>query len=371
MRSVRRCFGRGFSSLHAVEYSQNGVPQQVLQYKPLEATGKAGANQVKLKMLAAPINPSDINMIEGTYGVKSVLPAFGGNEGVAEVQEVGASVNGLSVGDWVIPIEAGLGTWRQELLADASKVFKVANDIPVAYAATLGVNPCTAYRMLNDFVALKEGDVIIQNGANSMVGLAIIQLARERGIRTINVVRSARPEVDNINQLLDNLGGDVNIPDTYLNSHGFNEILADLPPIKLALNCVGGEAATDLARALGVGGTMVTYGGMAKRPLQIPFDLITYKQLKLCGFWMAKWNTQHSAAERQVMLDYITTLIREEKLSFFFEMHDFDDFHHAFRASTESFHFRKVVLNLNYPDRMVEHDQKTTEDYWHFEAPVV
>lgn len=74
--------------------------------------------------------------------------------------------------------------------ADASNLVKVPKDIPAAYAATLSVNPATAYRLLADFEKLVPGDVIIQNGANSMVGLAIIQLARERGIKTINVIRA-------------------------------------------------------------------------------------------------------------------------------------------------------------------------------------
>ena len=69
---------------------------------------------------------------------------------------------------------------------------KVPNDIPAAYAATIAVNPCTAYRMLRDFVSLKPGDVIMQNGANSMVGLAVIQMAREMGVKTINIIRSDR-----------------------------------------------------------------------------------------------------------------------------------------------------------------------------------
>ena len=42
--------------------------------------------------------------------------------------------------------------------------------------ATIAVNPGTAYRMLKDFVALKSGDVVIQNGANSAVGQAVIQV---------------------------------------------------------------------------------------------------------------------------------------------------------------------------------------------------
>ena len=371
MRPVLR-LRRAFSSISGVQYAGYGAPAKVLQLKTIESVGKPADNQVKLKVLAAPINPSDINMIEGTYGVKATtFPAYGGNEGVAKVLEVGKQVQGLQEGDWVIPAEAGLGTWRQELICASSSVLKIANDIPIAYAATLGVNPCTAYRLLQDFADLKPGDVIIQNGANSMVGLAVIQLARERGIKTINVIRSDRPEVLQMVRLLTNLGGNINITDTYLNSFAFKEILADLPPVKLAFNCVGGEAATDLARTLATGGTMVTYGGMSKRPLKIPFDLITYKQLNLKGFWMADWNATHSVEEKQPMLDHVTDLIRANKLSFFFEMHDFDDFHYAFEQNSEPYRLRKLVLNLDYPDRFEEHDKKTKDDYWHFEAPLV
>lgn len=72
----------------------------------------------------------------------------------------------------------------------AENVMVVDDRLPAAYAATLSVNPATAYRLLSDFSKLEAGDVIIQNGANSMVGMAIIQMARERGIKTINIVRS-------------------------------------------------------------------------------------------------------------------------------------------------------------------------------------
>lgn len=89
-------------------------------------------------------------------------------------------------------IELMTGTWRQEAVVSSDDVIRVANDIPVAYAATIAVNPATAYRMLRDFEQLKPGDVIIQNGANSMVGLAVVQMAREMGIKTVNIIRSDR-----------------------------------------------------------------------------------------------------------------------------------------------------------------------------------
>jgi trans-2-enoyl-CoA reductase len=88
-----------------------------------------------------------------------------------------------------------------------------------------------------------------------MVGLAVIQMARELGIKTINVVRSDRPSLTETIRLLTNLGGDINITDKYLETSAFNDILKDLPPVKLALNCVGGEVATSMARVLAPNGT--------------------------------------------------------------------------------------------------------------------
>lgn len=58
----------------------------------------------------------------------------------------------------------------------------------------LNVNPCTAYRMLKDYVPLKPGDLILQNGGNSAVGQNVIQLCKIWGIRSVNVVRN-RPEI--------------------------------------------------------------------------------------------------------------------------------------------------------------------------------
>lgn len=305
---------------------------------------------------------------EGVYGVKPALPAFGGNEGVAEVVAAGANVKGLSKGDWVVPGNAPFGTWRQVATAKAADMIKVPNDIPAAYASSLLINPSTAYRMLRDFKSLKPGDWIIQNGANSMVGMAVIQLAREMGVKTINVIREDRPEVGNTLRLLENLGGDINITDEYLGSAGSLEILKDLPPISLALNCVGGESGVDLARVLAPKGTLVTYGNMSKKALTVPEDLVTSKQLQLKGFWIAEWIKNNSAEARSAMLNELAGSVREKKLTFFYELHDLDDFDYALSKAQEPFRFRKVVLNLDHPDRMAEHDARPESDYNVFET---
>jgi trans-2-enoyl-CoA reductase len=77
-------------------------------------------------------------------------------------------------------------------LVDVDSILKIPNDIPAAYAATIGVNPSTAYRLLKDFANLQPGDYVMQNAANSMVGYAVVQIARLMGLKTINIIRSDR-----------------------------------------------------------------------------------------------------------------------------------------------------------------------------------
>lgn len=78
-----------------------------LETQPLPSS--LGNGQILVKFLASPINPADLNQIEGVYGVKAKLPAVGGNEGVAVVVASGSGVSKVQVNDHVIPARPGLG----------------------------------------------------------------------------------------------------------------------------------------------------------------------------------------------------------------------------------------------------------------------
>lgn len=371
VRHNRSLFSRQSRALGLVaRHTVCGNPLEVLNLENVDPidTSKIGNKDVALKMLAAPINPSDTLMVQGRYGIAPKLPAIGGNEGVGVVQAVGKDVSNFKAGDWVIPRGGGFGTWCQEAVVSEASVDKVANDIPVEYAATIGVNPCTAYRLLKDFGDLQPGDYIIQNAANSMVGYCVIQMANLMGIKTINVIRSDRPDVFEELRLLDNLGGTINVTDEYLNSAGFKEILSEISTLKVGFNAVGGESANDIARSLPFGSTMVTYGGMSNRPIEVAQETLNSKQLKMKGFWISKWVVENSAEDRADMLDDIAGWIRENQICYFMNVHDFDDFKYALESATIPFERRKVVLNLDYPDRMAEHDAKTAKDYEKFEV---
>jgi len=293
----------------------------------------------------------DFNIIEGTYGVPGVksdikFPAVGGNEGVGTVLEVGSSVKGIQVNDRVIPAKSGLGTWRTHGVFESNDLQTVNKDIPTEYAGSLSVNPATAYRLLKDFVDLKPGDVVIQNASTGMVGQAVTQLARQMGIKTINIIRSDKPDFDQMVMKTQELGGYLAVSDKYMLTAPFRRLLSDLPPPKLALNGAGGDSATEMLRILGNGGTMVTYGAMSRKPFTIPASHLIFKQLSLKGFWLSEWYKTHSAEERQKMFNDLSNSIKQGHLKLNMEKFKFDQFESALAKTNDDSRKRKVILDM-------------------------
>lgn len=284
-------------TISAAIYETHGKPTEVIQVRELPRP-VAGEGEVIVEVRAAPINPADLNAIEGKYPVRPELPATPGFEGSGFVTELGAGVADLKVGTQVLlPHDAG--TWREALAVPADKLVAVPEELDPVQTAMLKINPITASRMLHDFVQLQRGDWLIQNAANSAAGRAAIQIAHDLGYKTVNVVR--RPE------LIDELraeGGDVVLVDGE-NLREEVKTATGGAPIRLALNAVGGENALRVANTLAPDATMVTYGAMSLQPLRIPNGLLIFKNLHFCGFWVNKW---YERATPQQRLDTFTPL---------------------------------------------------------------
>ncbi|ERL89200.1 hypothetical protein D910_06574, partial [Dendroctonus ponderosae] len=272
-------------------YSEYGDPLKVVNLSPAELRDPQ-PDEVVVKLLVAPVNPADINTIQGKYPSKPALPAVPGNEGVGQVIKVGTNVKDLVEGDHVVPLRQNLGTWQTHLVLSKDIVLKVPQKLGVIEAATLTVNPCTAYRMLRDFTELKPGDSVIQNGSNSACGQYIIQICRSWGIRTINIIRD-RPNVSDLKAYLINLGATHVLTEEELRTTDiFKSGQINKP--KLALNCVGGKNALECSRHLQNGSPMVTYGGMSREPLAVPTAALIFKDLQFRGFWMTRWSEKNA-----------------------------------------------------------------------------
>uniref|UniRef100_A0A0N4ZYP6 Enoyl-[acyl-carrier-protein] reductase, mitochondrial n=1 Tax=Parastrongyloides trichosuri TaxID=131310 RepID=A0A0N4ZYP6_PARTI len=290
-------------------YEEYGDPQTVIKLKTTNIDENLSKDQIIVKWLASPLNPADINQIQGVYPVKPKLPAVPGNEGCGRVIKVSNSVKNLKEGDLILPSNAGQGTWRDYALLNSSDVFKINKNFSIENASTLQVNPPTAYRMLKDFVSLKKGDFVIQNGANSAVGKFAIQMCRIFGIKSVNIVRN-RENIDELKKELKDLGADYVFTEQELTSEGRN-----FTKCKLALNCVGGKSSLMLGRSLDHNGVMVTYGGMSKQPVQCLTGPFIFKNISLRGFWMSRWYTiKENEEERNKMYDDIYEMYKSGEL---------------------------------------------------------
>lgn len=277
-------------NINAAVYEKHGNPADVLHVEsrplPTPAQGEA-----VVKMRAAPINPADLNQIEGKYPIRPELPAIPGFEGAGVVVDLGANVRNLSARALVI-LPHNVGTWRQAVAVKADDLVVVPAGIEPVHAAMLKINPMTAWRLLHDYVDLKKGDWLIQNAANSAAGRAVIQIAHELGYKTVNVVRRA--------ELIDELraeGGDVVLVDGE-NLRDEVKAATSGAPIRLGLNAIGGESALRLANCLAPGSTLVTFGAMSLQPLKIPNGLLIFKDLRFRGIWINKWYDNATKQER-------------------------------------------------------------------------
>ncbi len=277
-------------SISAVIYDKHGNPPDVLRIEQ-RPWPTPGPGDVVVEMRAAPINPADLNQIEGKYPVRPELPATPGFEGSGVVVELGQNVENISVGAHVI-LPHNFGTWREAGAIKATDVVVVPDEIDFTQAAMLKINPLTAWRLLHGYVTLARGDWLIQNAANSAAGRAVIQISRELGYKTVNVVRRE--------ELVANLraeGGDV----VLLDGEKLREEVAEATgraPIRLGLNAVGGESALRLANTLAPSATLVTYGAMSLQPLRIPNGLLIFKDLRFRGIWINQWYDRATIEER-------------------------------------------------------------------------
>ncbi|KAL0369727.1 UNVERIFIED_CONTAM: Enoyl-[acyl-carrier-protein] reductase, mitochondrial [Sesamum angustifolium] len=242
-----------------------------------------------------------------------------------EVHSVGPAVKGLGPGDWVIPSPPSSGTWQTYVVKEQSVWHRIDKSTPMEYAATITVNPLTALRMLEDFVDLKSGDAVVQNGATSIVGQCIVQLARVRGLHSINIIRD-RAGSNEVKQKLKELGADEVFTESQLDVKNVKSLLADIPEPALGFNCVGGNAASLVLKFLKHGGTMVTYGGMSKKPITVSTSSFIFKDLSLRGFWLQKWMTSEKAKECRDMIEYLLSLTRCGDLKYDMELCPFDQF---------------------------------------------
>lgn len=223
--------------MKAIEFQEYGGPD-VLRVVEVEAP-RAGPGEVRIRVRAAGVNPSDWKRREGQYrSFEDVcFPAGLGVEGAGIVDEVGPGVSDVAVGEAVF----GFGDRTMAEQAVLTHWAKKPDDVSFEVAAGLPVVSDTATRAL-DRIGVAKGQVLLVGGAAGGVGTAIVQLARLRGITVIGTASAAKHDY------LRELGG---IPTTY--GRGLEQRIRELAPggIDAAIDVAGSGIIPELIRIVG------------------------------------------------------------------------------------------------------------------------
>jgi NADPH:quinone reductase-like Zn-dependent oxidoreductase len=323
--------------MRAVRFATFGDPAEVLTVEDLP-TPEPGPGQVLVRMLARPINPSDLFTIRGQYGVLPKLPATPGMEGAGVVAALGPGVAGLPLGQLVAPLGVS-GTWQEFVVADAASLLPVPPGLTDRQASMLLVNPTSAWLMLHDALKAQPGEWLVQNAANSAVGRFVIQLARRAGVRTINLVRRR----DLADELLAE-GADAVVSED-------EDVLARVRAIAgakgvpYALDSVAGPSGSRLAQALGPGGTMLVFGAISGQPLTIDPGALLFRGAAVRGWWLTHWFRTASPAQVAGLFGAIVPLVADGTLRApVAAEHALDDVRAAVAAAQGSQRNGKILL---------------------------
>jgi trans-2-enoyl-CoA reductase len=268
--------------MKAVRFSRFGRASDVAELIDIPEPPPPEPGQILIEVEVAPINPSDLLHFEGRYAKPLPLPAFAGSGILGRVAAIERDVQNLELGDRVIAVNTERRGWCERFVWPAARVIPVSGADPVELAL-LAANPPTALLMLDSFGKLQPGDWVIQNAANSSVGVSVIQIAKTMGLRTVNVVR--RPDlVDH----LGTFGADVTLVDaTDLRAQVAQAVGGG--SLKLSIDAVAGEATRRLAACLADGGTVVNYGLLSGKPCEVDAADIVFRDVSLRGFWYSRW----------------------------------------------------------------------------------
>ena len=284
-----------------------GPPEEVARCAEVPDVGAPAAGEVVFDVLLFPINPADISFCRGTYRLKPALPATPGAECIGRVTAVGAGVSHVEPGDLVINLERENWTERRRVKAD--DVIAVPPSLDLRQAAMLRINPPTALLLLTDIVPLEGGDWVIQNVANSAVGRLLIRLARDRGVRTVNVVRRASLFAE-----LEALGADACVVDGPELAEAVKASTGGAS-IRLGIDAVSGRATARISSCLGDGGVVCNYGSMSGEDPVMSRAALTSGGQRLVGFILGRALGTRSLDQVRAMYADLARQVLDGRLS--------------------------------------------------------
>ena len=322
-----------------VIFENVGVPSEVLKVvdAPIPEPKKG---EIRVKVIATNVNPSDVMFIHGFYGLQPKLPSCAGFEGVGTIDAVGEGLEfpkGMRVSFTNIE-----GTWTEYAIVPANAIIPIPEAMPDQVAAQLFINPFTAFALLHES-QLQEGDFLLLTAGGSTFAQLVIQIAAKRGIKTICSVRRN----DQIEQLK-TLGAFAVINTKEEKLHKKVLELTNGKGIPCCMDAVGGELADEILKCLSYNGKVLAYGMLSLQESVISNGLMIFKNLTVKGFWLSSWLGNAEKSEREMIAKNVVTMLTSGQLKLNVEAtYSIDEVVKAVNHSNSEGRKGKILITMN------------------------
>lgn len=292
--------------MRALVFERFGEPAEVLRvHDAPEPVPRRG--EVRVRMLAAPLNPSDLMIIRGKYTSLPQLPATPGLEGVGVVEASGGGLLGRFLqGKRVAVINSRTGSWAAQAVLPARQAIPLSNRLPVEQGAMFFVNPATAFIMTRRVLRVPPGDWLLQTAAGSALGRMIIRLGKTFGFKTINVVRR-QEQADELWKL----GGDVVLTESDGDLQTLVQRATGGDGVRYAIDPVGGATGSAVVRCLAPGARMLLYGTLSSEPVSFSPRVLMAAGAQIEGFMLGNWMAGQRLPAKLKLVRTLTNLILE------------------------------------------------------------
>lgn len=285
--------------MKTILFETPGKPTDILQLvdRPIP---EPGPGEVRIKVIASPINPSDVMFVQNLYGIRPQLPSGAGFEGVGVIDALG---EGVEMRTGIRVSFTGVGTWSEYAIAHHRSLIPVPDAMPDDVAAQLFVNPFTVFAMVQES-GVKEGEWLMVTACGSAFGKMVIQLCKKRGIQTIGTVRR-----DTLNDELKALGLTEVINTETENMAARVKEITGGKGVACVLDAVGGHTASEALKCLAKGGTMLIYGLLSLQDPSFNVGLMIFRELTVRGFWLTDWMRRVDSQTRQEVAQNVISML--------------------------------------------------------------
>jgi NADPH2:quinone reductase len=299
--------------------------------------------EVLVKMSYAPINPSDLSQLNGTYANNPQYPFIPGIEGSGKVIESGGGlIANLRKGKRVACTSAKGkgGTWAKYIVTPATNVIPLPRKTNNMQGAMLIVNPLTAIAFLQ--IAKKgKHKTIVNNAAASTLGKMLINLCKKEHINLINIVRKEK-QADELEK---------NGAKYVLNSNDndYSEKLTKLTKelgATLFLDAVGGAETSALIAAAPKNSTITLYANLSEEQLCVDSRVILQKNITINGFFLGNWTSEQNILKTLAAINKAKALLKNELHTNIHRTFAIDQVNDAIEYYKNNMSRGKVLLNF-------------------------